>query len=147
MTGVQTSALPISTLQTTRDDNIFAFGDCSYFVPAGQSRPVPPRAQAAHQQASHLVAQIQRRMNGQPLRDYVYRDLGTLVALGDPGAVGSLMGMVAGRNIFVEGRLARLMYLSLHKMHELALHGAAKVFLDTAGRLLTRRSEPRIKLH
>ena len=135
------------TLQTTRADNIFAFGDCSYFVPAGQSRPVPPRAQAAHQQASHLVAQIQRRMNGQPLRDYVYRDLGTLVALGDPGAVGSLMGMVAGRNIFVEGRLARLMYLSLHKMHELALHGAAKVFLDTAGRLLTRRSEPRIKLH
>ena len=52
------------TLQTTRDDNIFVIGDAAYFVPEGQTTPIPPRAQAAHQESSHLVRQIQRRMNG-----------------------------------------------------------------------------------
>ena len=45
----------LPTLQTTRDENIFAFGDCAacpWIGKAGQN--VPPRAQAAHQQASHL---------------------------------------------------------------------------------------------
>ena len=40
------------TLQTTRDDRIFAIGDCAWFVPEGETRPVPPRAQAAHQMAA-----------------------------------------------------------------------------------------------
>jgi NADH dehydrogenase len=52
------------TLQTTRDDHVFALGDCAYLVPEGESRPVPPRAQAAHQQASHLLGQLQRRLRG-----------------------------------------------------------------------------------
>ena len=43
------------TLQTTRDDNVFAMGDCTHLVPVGEKRPIPPRAQAAHQQASHLL--------------------------------------------------------------------------------------------
>src|SRR3954467_13922968 len=41
-----------STLQTTQDDRIFAIGDCAFFVSQGESRPVPPRAQAAHQMAA-----------------------------------------------------------------------------------------------
>ena len=81
------------TLQTTRDDNIFAIGDCSYLVPEGQTRPIPPRAQAAHQQASHLVAQLRRRIHGEALRHYLYRDFGTLVSLGKSATVGSLMGL------------------------------------------------------
>jgi NADH:ubiquinone reductase (H+-translocating) len=39
------------------------------------------------------------------------------------------------------------MYRSLYKMHEFALHGPAKVALDTAARLITRRTEPHVKLH
>jgi NADH:ubiquinone reductase (H+-translocating) len=135
------------TLQTTRDDNIFALGDCAYLVLDGQSRPIPPRAQAAHQQASHLVGQLQRRMRGEPLRPYVYRDFGTLVSLGESSTVGSLMGFASGRGVFVEGLFARLMYRSLSKMHEMALHGPAKVGLDTFASLLTRRTEPHVKLH
>ena len=42
---------------------------------------------------------------------------------------------------------ARTMYLSLYKMHELALHGHAKVALDTLARLIVRRTEPHVKLH
>jgi NADH:ubiquinone reductase (H+-translocating) len=135
------------TLLTTRDDNIFAIGDCSYLVPEGQARPIPPRAQAAHQQASHLVGQLRRRIHGEPMRHYIYRDFGTLVSLGESATVGNLMGLVSGWNLFVAGQIAHLMYRSLHKMHELALHGPGKVVLDTCARMLTRRSEPQIKLH
>jgi len=47
----------------------------------------------------------------------------------------------------IQGRFARMMYLSLYKMHELALHGAVKVSLETLARLITRRTEPHVKLH
>jgi len=47
----------------------------------------------------------------------------------------------------VEGYFAKLMYLSLYKMHELALHGTVKVALDTLARLIVRRTEPHVKLH
>ena len=53
------------SLQTTKDDNIFAIGDCSYCVLPGDTSPLPPRAQTAHQQSSHLVKQLQRRVAGE----------------------------------------------------------------------------------
>jgi NADH dehydrogenase len=108
---------------------------------------VPPRAQAAHQQASHLLRQIKRRFAGQPLEDFHYRDFGSLVSLGEYSTVGSLMGRLIGGSLTVEGSFARLMYLSLYKLHELALHGVVKVTLDTAARTITRRTEPVVKLH
>lgn len=135
------------TLQTTRDDNVFALGDCAYLVPEGDSAPIPPRAQAAHQQASHLVKDLQRRIKGEPLRPFRYHDFGSLVSLGEYSTVGSLMGFVSGRSMMVEGLFAKLMYRSLYKMHEMALHGPIKVILDTFSRTLTRRTEPHVKLH
>jgi NADH:quinone reductase (non-electrogenic) len=138
----------LPTLQTTRDENIFAFGDCAacpWIGKAGQN--VPPRAQAAHQQASHLFKQIKRRLAGQALTEWRYRDFGSLVSLGEYSTVGNLMGGFIGRSLWVEGLFARLMYRSLYKMHEHALHGPTKVTLDTAARLITRRTEPHVKLH
>jgi NADH dehydrogenase len=135
------------TLQTTRDPDVFAFGDCAYLVPKGASAPIPPRAQAAHQEASHLFTELQRRLRGEPLRPFRYRDFGSLVSLGEYSTVGSLMGFVLGKSFFVEGLFARLMYRSLYKMHEIALHGPGKVILDTLSRTITRRTEPVVKLH
>lgn len=134
------------TLQTS-DPNIFAMGDCAYLVPEGETQPIPPRAQAAHQEASHLYIEIQRKLKGEPLRPFKYRDFGSLVSLGHYSTVGSLMGFVVGRSFIVEGLFAKLMYRSLYKMHEMALHGPWKVFLDTLSRTLTRRTEPVVKLH
>jgi NADH:ubiquinone reductase (H+-translocating) len=135
------------TLQTTRDDNIFAMGDCAYLVPEGETKPIPPRAQAAHQQASHLIKQIRNRLEGRAVEPFVYRDFGSLVSLGEFSTVGNLMGFVTGRDMLIEGFVARLMYRSLYKMHEVALHGPWTVGLDTIARLLTRRTEPHVKLH
>jgi NADH dehydrogenase len=135
------------TLQTTRDDAIFAFGDCAACSWPGHEGNVPPRAQAAHQQASHLAKQIPRRIAGMPLRAWHYRDFGSLVSLGDYSTVGSLMGKLVGGSLFIEGFVAGLMYKSLYKTHQLALHGPVKVALDTLARLITRRTEPVVKLH
>ena len=135
------------TLQTTRDIDIFAIGDCSACKWAGRDINVPPRAQAAHQQASHVYAQIRRRLAGKPLTDYQYRDFGSLVSLGEFSTVGNMMGGLIGGNFVIEGLFARLMYLSLYKMHELAIHGFPKVTLDTLARSITRRTEPHVKLH
>jgi NADH dehydrogenase len=136
----------LPTLQTTRDPNVFAIGDCAACPWAGRpGATVPPRAQSAHQQASHMVRQIRNRLAGKPLTEFKYRDFGSLVSLGEYSTVGNLMG--GGRNIWIEGHFAKLMYLSLYKMHELALHGFLKVSLDTAGRFLSRSTEPHIKLH
>jgi len=139
------------TLQTTRDDDIFAIGDCSACAwpeaNGGQGGWVPPRAQAAHQQASHVAAQIKRRLAGKPLKRYRYRDFGSLVSLGEFSTVGNMMGGPVGGSLMIEGSFARLMYVSLYKMHELALHGFPKMALDTLARLITRRTEPHVKLH
>jgi NADH:ubiquinone reductase (H+-translocating) len=150
------------TLQTTRDDDVFAIGDCAACpwlgrdATSAQARAghgsrepaiVPPRAQAAHQQASHMVKQIRRRLSGKPLLPWRYRDFGSLVSLGEFSTVGNLMGSLTGGNIWLEGRFARMMYLSLYKLHELALHGFWKTALDTLARLITRRTEPHMKLH
>ncbi len=135
------------TLQTTRDEDIFVLGDCAYLVPEGDTKPIPPRAQAAHQMATHVYKQIRHKLDGQPLTAFKYRDFGSLVSLGDYSTVGSLMGFVSGRKMMIEGLFAKMMYRSLYKMHEYALHGFWKVALDSVSRLLTRRTEPHVKLH
>ncbi|HVY22896.1 MAG TPA: NAD(P)/FAD-dependent oxidoreductase [Steroidobacteraceae bacterium] len=151
MDGLETNHLNqlvvLPTLQTTRDTNIFAIGDCAVAPWIGKTGAVPPRAQAAHQQAAHLAKQLVRHLNNKPLKPWRYRDFGSLVSLGKYTTVGNLMGKLVGGNFWVEGLFARLMYISLYKMHEIALHGYWHTFLDTASRLLTRRTEPRVKLH
>jgi len=114
---------------------------------AARALDVPPRAQAAHQQASHMVKQVANRLRGRSLAPWRYRDFGSLVSLGEYSTVGNLMGSLSGGNLWVEGWFARIMYLSLFKMHELALHGFWKTALDTAARIITRRTEPHVKLH
>jgi len=139
------------SLQTTRDDDIFVIGDCAACAwpeaNGGKGGLVPPRAQAAHQQASHVASQVKRRLADKPLKPYRYRDFGSLVSLGEFSTVGNMMGGLIGGSLMIEGAFARLMYVSLYKMHELALHGFPKMMLDTLARLITRRTEPHVKLH
>lgn len=138
-----------TTLQTTRDDNIFAFGDCAAcpMPEAGENAIVPPRAQSAHQQAMLLIKTINNRLKGKALPHYKYRDFGSLVNLGKYTTVGNLMGGMTGGALFIQGTVAGIMYRSLYKMHLLALHGFSKVALDTLARMITRRTEPHVKLH
>ena len=135
------------TLDTTRDPDIFAIGDCASCPWPGRSRDVPPTAQAAHQQASHLARMLAHRLAGKPLKPWTYRDFGSLISFGEYSTIGSLMGALFGGTLFIEGLFARFMYVSLYRMHIYALHGFAKLLFDTLAKLITRRTEPRVKLH
>jgi NADH dehydrogenase len=135
------------TLQTTRDDSIFVIGDSASYTLPGDGKPAPPRAQTAHQMASLVVKSVRARLNNKALPTFRYRDFGNLVNLSEYSTVGNLSGMLGKRSVYLEGVFARLMYRSLYKMHQQALHGTAKMALDTVANMITRRTEPRIKLH
>lgn len=135
------------TMQTTRDARIFAIGDCARFVPDGEQRPIPPRAQAAHQMAGTAFHNICALISGGKLRGFVYQDKGSLVSLSRFSTVGSLMGNLVGGRMAVEGRIARLIYVSLYGMHIVAIHGWIKgVALIAMGRI-NQVIRPRLKLH
>lgn len=134
------------TLQTTRDDRIFAIGDCAACPWPGHEGTVPPRAQAAHQQANLACENLRRYLEGKPLLNYRYRDYGSLVSFGKYSTVGNLMGNLLG-NVMIEGVLARLVYLSLYRMHQMALFGPFRVALILVVQFFSRRLRPKIKLH
>jgi NADH dehydrogenase len=138
------------TLQTTRDPDVFAFGDCADCPwPHGGNADarVPPRAQAARQQAQMLVKTMKARLRGAPLPVFRFRDYGSLVSLGELSAVGNLMGKLIGGNMLIQGLIARWMYESLYKMHQVVLLGYYRVALETLARFLRGRVSPRVKLH
>jgi len=108
---------------------------------------VPATAQAAHQQASMLAKTLVRLMQGKPALEFSYKDHGTLVSLGDYSTIGSLMGAIASGSIFIEGTIAKLMYWSLHKHHQIAVNGWFHTWLSTWAETFNWARNPRIKLH
>ncbi|WP_369600610.1 NAD(P)/FAD-dependent oxidoreductase [Hahella sp. SMD15-11] len=134
------------TLQSTVDEHIFAIGDCAA-CPQPDGKWVPPRAQAAHQQADHLYRNLLRRMKGKPMLPYVYHDHGSLVSLSRYSTVGSLMGNLTGKSMIVEGRIARVVYISLYRLHQKALFGFWRMLLIVLASRINRVIRPRLKLH
>jgi NADH dehydrogenase len=133
------------TLQTSRDPDIFAMGDCAACPQQGTDRNVPARAQAAHQQAFTLARTLEARLAGGPPVPYTYKDYGSLISL-SRGAVGTLMGNLFGQ-VTIEGWLARVAYVSLYRRHQMALHGFFWLVLSTMARVLQYGTQPRLKLH
>ena len=138
------------TLQTKKDEAIFALGDCAGLLikdKRGEERWVPPRAQSAHQMASTVAKNLVQITKGQPLQNFIYRDYGSLVSLSHYTAFGKLMGGLTGGSLNVEGRVARLSYVSLYRMHQLAIHGWLRTLLVTLADKINHFIRPRLKLH
>ena len=135
-----------ATLQTTRDHRIFALGDCAAReMPNG--RNVPPRAQSAHQMADLVYTNLLAIIASKPLSDFTYRDHGSLVSLSRFSTVGSLMGNLTKGSMMIEGRLARVMYISLYRMHQIAIHGWLRTILISFSEKIGRAVRPKLKLH
>jgi NADH dehydrogenase len=151
MAGLETNAanqfVVGPTLQSTRDPCIFAIGDCAAHTPAGAHRPVAPRAQVAHQMASTVARSLRAMVKGGEPCAFTFRDYGSLVSLSRYSTVGSLMGGLVGGKLAIEGRLARLVYVSLYHMHLLAIHGwvrgIAMIIIGHVNQVI----RPRLKLH
>ncbi len=135
------------TLQTTLDDDVYAIGDCCACKWIGQDENVPPRAQAAHQMADLVYKSLTRRMAGKDIPEYTYHDYGSLVSLGRYSTVGNMMGNLSKGSLMIEGFMARIMYLSLYKMHQVALFGFFRVGMLSLSHLFRRSVHPKIKLH
>ncbi|MEJ2612323.1 MAG: NAD(P)/FAD-dependent oxidoreductase [Candidatus Thiodiazotropha sp.] len=134
-------------LSSVGDERIYVIGDCAACVMNEQGDLVPPRAQAAHQEASFVAKALSKRVRNLPFDEkYIYRDYGSLVTLGRYSTVGSLMGAITG-SVRVSGWVARWVYLSLYKMHQLTLFGWWRTALTTLARMLRRSVDPAIKLH
>ncbi|OEY66198.1 NAD(P)/FAD-dependent oxidoreductase [Marinobacter sp. X15-166B] len=134
-------------LQTTRDTDIFAFGDCAACPQPGSDRPVPPRAQAAHQQATALAKTLLHRLADKQPVAFVYKDHGSLINFSHYTAVGNLMGNLSRRSMYIEGKIARLFYVSLYRMHQVTLHGVLRAGIIWLLDKVNRAMHPRLKLH
>ncbi|MFA5495135.1 MAG: NAD(P)/FAD-dependent oxidoreductase [Porticoccaceae bacterium] len=135
------------TLQARGDDRIWGIGDCVSCILKDGDKPVPPRAQSAQQMAAQTADNFERLLAGKPLHPFVYRDRGSLVSLSQFTSIGTLMGNLRGGQWFIEGWLARSMYISLYRLHQAALYGWPRtLLLLTIGRF-NRLVRPRLKLH
>ena len=137
----------LQTLQTTYDTDIFALGDCADCPQPNSERPVPPRAQAAHQQADVLFKTLCNRLQSKAAVPFVYNDHGSLINFSHYTTVGNLMGNVSGRSMYIEGRVARLFYLSFYRMHQMAVHGFLRTGVIWLMDKVSRAMQPRLKLH
>ncbi|QQX82614.1 NAD(P)/FAD-dependent oxidoreductase [Shewanella sp. KX20019] len=135
-----------TNLKSTVNEDIYVIGDCCAFEQADGSF-VPPRAQSAHQMAQCAEKNIIREMNAESLVDYVYVDHGSLVNLSRYSTMGSLMGNLTKSSMFVEGKIARFVYISLYRMHQRAIHGSLKTVALWLAEKLMRVVRPRMKLH
>ncbi len=136
----------LPTLQTSRDPHIFAIGDCAA-CPMEDGKFVPPRAQSAHQMADRALANILAMMQGKDVKPYSYMDYGSLVSMSRFSTVGSLMGNLMRGSMMVEGYIARIVYISLYRMHQIALHGYVKTGLIMLVGRINRVLRPTLKLH
>ncbi len=134
------------TGQTTRDERIFAIGDCCA-CPQEDGSWIPPRGQAARQFGLLVADNILLMTRGKPpAKHYVYKDLGSLVNLSKFHTVGSLFSFIGG-GVIVEGRIARMTYLSLYHRHLIALYGPVRGMLMILLKSLHRVIRPHLKLH
>ncbi|TDQ56201.1 NADH dehydrogenase [Mesocricetibacter intestinalis] len=134
-----------NTLQTTVDDSIFAIGDCAFLLQS-DGTPVPPRGQAANQMATLCGQNIVAMFDNKPLKDFTYRDKGSLVSLSKFTALGNI---TTGKksSMTIEGRLARVAYISLYRLHQQKLHGCFKTGLIILIGRLNRFIRPSLKLY
>jgi NADH:ubiquinone reductase (H+-translocating) len=134
------------TLQSQADENVFALGDCSS-LSGPNGKPLPTTAQVARQQAVFLARSLAGHLKqNKPLAEFRFRDMGSLVSLGDYAAYGTLGSYGFFRRGFVKGRVAQLAHATLYRMHQMDLYGPARGGVTWLADDLTRAVRPRILL-
>ena len=133
----------------TADPHIYAVGDCASFTPPGESTPLPPTAQVAHQQARYII-ELLPKVLASPSHysgpGFAYRDFGALVSLGHYDAYGSLGKFGLFNGGMIKGRLAMLSHIWLYRSHQARLYGFWRGGLLWLVDLMNARLRPTIRL-
>ena len=116
---------------------------------------LPPRiSAAAHNELTKLGVRVLTQTmvtsadeGGLHTKDGEYIEADLMVSLSNFSTVGSLMGNLTRGSMMIEGRIARFVYISLYRMHQIALHGYFKTGLMMLVGSINRVIRPRLKLH
>ena len=127
------------TLLVTAHPEVFIIGDAAYQEHNGE--PLPMVAPVAIQMGRFVARNIKRRLRGQPLEPFRYRDQGTLATIGRNAAVANVYGIKA------TGFVAWVMWLGIHIIQLIGVRNKLFVlinwawdyfFYERAARLITR---------
>lgn len=134
----------------TEDPSVFAIGDCAslkWIDSPKEGMMVPPRAQAAHQMSSYLIKNLDKIVKGEEVKPFVYKDWGSLISLGSGETVGTLMGFLKGKHLFIEGKVAKMFYINLYNHHQVQINGLFPAMFMLVGKLIQKAFKPKVKLH
>jgi NADH:ubiquinone reductase (H+-translocating) len=134
----------------TSDENIFAIGDCAcvkWINAPKEGMNVPPRAQSAHQMSDYLINNLHKINRKEKVKGFIYKDFGSLISLGSHDTVGTLMGFLQGKNLFIEGKVAKFMYMNLYHHHQIKINGFIPAMFMLLGKLIQSKFKPKVKLH
>lgn len=112
-------------LQVAAFPGVYAVGDCAHFQTQEMSVPLPQTGQVAVQEASCLVENIVRSIEGKELKPFSYRELGSMVSLGERTAVSNIFGYI-GLSGFMGWLSWKLVYLK----HLMGILRKPRVVLD-----------------
>jgi NADH dehydrogenase len=85
--------LCLSTMQVEKFPSLFAIGDCAK-IPMKNGEFCPPTAQFAIREAKVLAENICASIRGKPQKEFYYKALGMMGALGHMSAVGEFFGKI-----------------------------------------------------
>lgn len=116
---------------------IFVIGDLAQFA-HGVEQPLPGVAPVAIQQGRYVADAIQRRLQGQPVPPFRYRDKGVLATIGRAAAVADF------GTLKFSGYPAWLLWLFVHLMYLVEFQNRVLVLLQWAWHYFTKNRGARI---
>jgi NADH:ubiquinone reductase (H+-translocating) len=133
------------TLQTLSDKRIFALGDCSALT-GTDVKLLPSTAQVARQQALFLAKSLANHIrSGTSLGHFKYRDMGSLVSLGEYAAYGTLGSYGFLKGAAFKGWLAHMGHMALYRVHQLDVNGPVRGAVIWLAADLCRLVQPRVR--
>lgn len=121
-------------------DNVFVLGDQSYMETPKYPRGHPQVANVAINQAVNLARNLKNLLTGSALREYEYKDYGTMATIGEKKAVVDLPF------IRFHGFLAWFVWMFLHLMLILSVRSKLIIFINWAWAYITKNTALRIIL-
>jgi NADH:ubiquinone reductase (H+-translocating) len=126
--------------RVTGYENVFALGDISLMSEENYPNGHPQVAQVAIQQAHHLAENFTRMNTGISLREFEYRDLGTMAT------VGRNLAVVELRSISFHGIFAWFIWMFIHLMGIIGVRNKLIIFMTWAWKYFTYDQSTRLIL-
>jgi NADH dehydrogenase len=121
-------------------ENIFALGDIAYMTEERYPNGHPQVAQVAIQQARSLSQNLARILKGKPMKQFHYRDLGTMATIGRNLAVVELP-FVSFHGIF-----GWFVWMFVHLMSIVGVKNKLMIFINWAYKYVTYDQSTRLIL-